>query len=304
MRRQQPWVTTLCFALILGGWTLACSDVPTSPGINRPPQGPPLQRASETLTVVSGWDQTPVPSAQVRMDGAAFTTDANGQFELPGTAVAGGLLDVDAPGFLPRRTRLGELPVANQITLWPAANEAEAAAIKAMAFGGVGDNPSLRSKYWNVYQLALVLADPARTASVFDDWSREYEEIRILTGLALSLSPIPRGGGATGDFDYEVIVVFEETESCKDIWGFCDFVGNDVRFGYFTRPHRMSLAMAARPGAIKRLLASHLLDANPLPGLLNKPAPAAELSLLEKQTLKMQSIRPEGTRWPDTSRFR
>ena len=66
----------------------------------------------------------------------------------------------------------------------------------------------------------------------------------------------------------------------------------------------MSLTMAARPGVIKRVLAFGLLNANPLPGLLNKTAPAAELSLLEKQTLKMQAMRPSGTRWPDTSRFR
>ena len=306
MRRQPPTrATTLCLALIVGGWGLGCSESPTSPGgFPRPPAAPPPTAASRTVSVVSGWDQTPVAHAQVRMDGAALTTDANGQFEWPRTVPPEQPLDVDAAGFLPHRTRMFGVRETYTIALWPASNEAEAAAIKAMAFSGLGDNPTLGSKGWPVYQLALVLADPSRTASVFDDWSREYEEIRILTGRPLSLSPIPRGGGPTDEFDNEVIVMFEETESCKDLWGFCDFVGNDSRFGYFTRPYRMSLTMAARPGVMKRLLASGFLNANPLPGLLNKTAPAAELSVLEKQTLKMQSIRPAGTRWPDTAPFR
>jgi hypothetical protein len=232
------------------------------------------------------------------MGGTALKTDANGQFEWPRSVLPDAPLDVDAPEFLPHRTRMFAMSSPYQIALWPAANEAETAAIKAMAFSG-GSTFS-----WPVYQLALVLPDAARTASVFDDWSREYEEIRILTGRPLSLSPVPRGGGPTDEFDSEVIVMFDEADDCRDLWGFCDFVGNDPRFGYFTRPRRMSLAMAARPGVIKRLLASHLLSANPLPGLLNRTAPATELSLLEKQTLKMQSIRPGGTRWPDTSGYR
>ena len=233
------------------------------------------------------------------MDRVPLTTDANGQFEWPGTVRPEATLDVDAPGFLPHRTRLFAVSSTNQIALWPAANEAEIAAIKAMAFGEVGDYFLL--KYGGnarPYQLALVLADPAHTASVFDSWSREFEEIRVLTGRTLSLSPVP---GWSDEFDNEVIVMLDETESCKDVWGFCDFVGRDSRFGYFSRPYRMSLSMAARPGVIKRLLAFGLLNANPLPGLLNRTAPATQLSLLEKQTLKMQSIRPNGTHWPDTA---
>ena len=310
MRRRQSWVTTLCFALILGGWTLGCSNSPTSPGRNRlplgqpPPQGPPPPPASRTLTVVSGWDQTPVPSAQVRLEAASFTTDANGRFESPGTVPPEAALDVDAPGFLPRRTRLGEVAATNQITLWPAANEAEAAAIQAMAFYR-SVTLMWAGSDWPVYQLALMVEDVPRTPSeILNDWVREYAEIRTLTGRVLSLSPIPRGNGPTDEFDNEIIVKFDETEQCKEPWGFCDFVGNDIRFGYFSRPYRMSLTMAQRPGVIKRLLAFGLLNANPLPGLLNKTAPATELSLLEKQTLKMQAIRPSGTRWPDTSRSR
>jgi hypothetical protein len=239
------------------------------------------------------------------MNGAALTTDANGQFDWPGTVPPEAPLDIDAPGFLPHRTRLFAVPSTNQIPLWPAANEAEAAAIQAMAFFRVIDGFSLHKGVGpsHLYQLAVVVEKlPHPPPGIFDDWSREYEEIRALTGRALSLTSVPRGDGS--DFDGEVVVMFDEAEECKDIWGFCDFVGHDGRLGWFSRPYRMSVAMAERPGVIKRLLAFGLLKANPLPGLLNKTAPATELSLLEKQTLKMQSIRPVGTRWPDTAPVR
>jgi hypothetical protein len=209
-------------------------------------------------------------------------------------------VDVDARGFLPHRTRLFAALTTNQIELWPAANDAEAEAIRAMVF----DRDRLRRfQWWSGYYLTLVTDGLPRTHDeIAKDWTYEYGEIQALTGLLLSLSFTVRGN-TSDQYEEEVIVLFDGTqEMCSNPWEFCGFWNNS--FPYYSRPYRVNRASASRPDVIRRILAHGLLNANPLPGLLNKTAPAAELSLLEKQTLRMQFKRGPETFWPDRAASR
>lgn len=236
------------------------------------------------------------------MDDEILTADANGQFVCSGTVSLYAAIDVDAAGFLPHRTRLFGVSSTNLIALWPVANDAEAAAIQSMVFVRTLGELSMWRPNWPAYQLALLVEGPRTLSEVSSDWSREYNEIGALTGLPLSISFTPRGF-TTDEFENEVIVAFDGTEeSCRDPWGFCAF--GSPSLPYFSRPYRIVRTRADQPDVIRRVLASVLLFANPLPGLLNKSEPATELSLLEKQTLRMQAIRSPGTRWPDTAPVR
>jgi hypothetical protein len=293
-----------CLAIAVTVMVLGCDKSPTSPGPRPPfqPPPPPLPQA-RTLSVVSGWDQSAVAGAQVRVNDTMLTTDAQGQFVCSETVPAEAEIDVDAPGFFPHRTRLFGVPPTNLILLWPVAGDAEAAAIRAMAFSpSTGGQFRLSRLGWGAYYLVLLTAgDPRTPSEISGDWIREYEEIAELTGLPLSISFTTRAD--MEEFQEEVIVVFDGTEeTCRDPWGFCPFWNSS--FPYFSRPVRIVSALANRRDVIRRVLVSGLLNPNPLPGLLNRSTPAADLSLLEKQTLRMQSLRPQGTRWPDTAPFR
>jgi len=268
--------------------TVACGRSPTSPSLASGPR---------TLTVVSGWDQAPVAGATVELAGTTVTTSATGQFTLPEAARNHVPVDVDATGFLPHRTRLSAIPRNDVIQLWPAANDSDAAAIREMLFyentqAGVH---SLWRPRWSAYYLALLVdGNPRAPSEIAAEWEREYQEIEALTNLPLSLTFAPKSG--SDDFDEQVIVALDRIdESCHDQWGFCPF--DELDLPYYSRPYRLG---ASRPDVIRRVLAFGLLKANPLPGLLNKSNPAPELSLLERQTLRMAFLRPNDTIWPDT----
>lgn len=292
-------------AVLVVAATVGCSNgsetLLTGPASRYPPPQVPTAQA-RTLTVVSGWDNTPVPGAQVRVNDAPAVVDVNGQFVCSETAPSEAPIDVDAPGFLPHRTRLFSVPATNLIALWPVVNEADAAAIRAMVFYERNGEFRMSRLDWREYYLALLVDGvPQAGEEIAAQWRREYEEIEALTGLRLSVSFAPRAD--TEGFEEEVVVAFGGTEdSCRDSWGFCVFPIPNIP--YFSRPVRIAPPLASRPDVIRRVLVSGLLLANPQPGLLNKAKPAAELSLLEKQTLRMQHLRPAETRWPDTAPVR
>jgi hypothetical protein len=269
--------------------TFGCRETPASPSMPPEPQ---------TLAIVSGWDQTPIGGAAVQLDGTPTTTSSTGQFTLPVGARNGMTIDVDVEGFLPHRTRLSAVPRNKVIALWPVANNAEATAIRAMVFyedREAGVETMWRPAWW-AYHLALLVDHNSRApADVAADWMSEYPEIEALTSLPLNLTFAPKGVN-TDEFDEEIIVALDRLdESCQDPWAFCPF--RDPKLPYFSRQYRLA---ANRPDVIRRVLAFGLLKANPLPGLLNQSEPASDLSVLEKQTLRMIFLRPVGTIWPDT----
>ena len=61
--------------------------------------------------------------------------------------------------------------------------------------------------------------------------------------------------------------------------------------------------MAADPLTIRRVLASRFLGPDPLPGLLDPEAPAASLSPLERQAIRMILRRTLKNRRPDDDRW-
>jgi hypothetical protein len=136
--------------------------------------------------------------------------------------------------------------------------------------------------------------NPRPRTEIAAQWANEYREIEELTHLPLAMAFEPLRG--SDDYDEQVIVALDAIDaSCGDPSAFCGFVNSS--FPYLSRPYRLA---ANRPDVIRRVLAFGLLNWNPLPGLLNKTRPAPELSLLERQTLRMAFLRPSGTIWPDT----
>jgi hypothetical protein len=74
-------------------------------------------RVGTVVTVVSGETEEPLAGARVVMAGRSYTTDEEGQLVVREWVCEGAEVDVEAPGSLPRRTRVrdGE----TRVTLWP-----------------------------------------------------------------------------------------------------------------------------------------------------------------------------------------
>ena len=85
-------------------------------------------------------DDAPVTNAAVRVGGVAWTVDVDGSIDAV-TDLRGRDIDIEARGFLPRKTRIK----SDTVTLWPAAGAREAEAIKQLAFyqPDGGGTPSL-----------------------------------------------------------------------------------------------------------------------------------------------------------------
>ncbi len=109
------------FLLVGAGVAVGCggSSNPTTGSSPSPSAPPPLFPPGSVLSIQSGYDGAPVAGADVRVGGVSFRSDAEGRVPLPNGASPGLTLEVTAPDFLPRRTRLTraeDLAVA----LWPA----------------------------------------------------------------------------------------------------------------------------------------------------------------------------------------
>ena len=161
----------------------------------------------------------------------------------------------------------------------------------------------LHSGTWKVDDYIRLLVNRAALAALKEgktpseiaaEWESVYREIGALTNLRLNLTFAPKGSD-TGEFEGQVVVALDRLdESCRDPSGFC------FENQWLPDNGLLYRLAANRPDVIRRVLASGLLNWNPLPGLLNKTNPAPELSLLEKQTLRMGFLRPVNTLWPDT----
>jgi len=213
-------------------------------------------------------------------------------FDPPPSTLPPEPVDIDAPGFLPHKLMRSRLS-GGDITMWPVASDADAEAIRVMAFfqsrnGYEVNRPFL---FTGRYLLAFQPAAGINLSVVAERWRNAYARFGELTGLPLEL------GGSSNDDDHLIVSFDANTESCPDVWGFCD---SFLREDYFAIPVHIVSTLADRQEVIQRVFAHALLRPNPQPGLLNRTNPAAELSLLEQQTLRMMYLRPAGTRWPDT----
>jgi hypothetical protein len=282
----------LSIPTVVVGFVTGSCDGPTNPFMGGPIGTTPSPVA--IVTVVSGWDNEPIP-ATVIVAGQSFTTDWNGRVELP--LATGQPLDIDVPGFLPRRTR--HLSNSGSIRLWPAATQEEAMAIRDMLYypGPLGEY------FLNRPDLLLVQLDTAslqaETAAIAH--ARWSDALTTLQELGVRVYESRQLSGEGG----ELLMTFATTQAqCTDRWGFCLYFFREL---YFTQGVLVSTGFESKPASILRGLLSVILregGANPLPGMMNRERPAAELSLLERQAIKLAFTRGERHRWPDTDRER
>jgi hypothetical protein len=282
------------FVVGIGLQVAACGD--GGAGGPTTPTSPQLTAASSGLAaarIVSGGDGKPVAGAQVRLGGQGYATDGNGEvMTAPGVGVpVGAEIDVDAPGFLPRRTRV---PGDRLVTLWPVASDAEAEAVREMVYGGPrGD--ILLPTIDRLFSLSLSLDPRDPTSSdIKEVWTAEAVSFGVPFGLDYQ-----EGAARPYETQNEIAVRFAETAGCARIpaWGLCleSASGTDMSF-------RVLPGKARDPQTIRRVVASWFLGPNPQRGLMNPDAPTAELSPLEAQTIRMIQQRPLPNRWPDTDR--
>lgn len=289
-------------AAVLGVVLVGCDGGGTSP-IPTAGSSPPVEQLGfGTVRIVSGIDETPVAGASVSFEGddGPALSGPDGQASpvdpmlanygrAPGTAV-----DVDAPGFLPRRTRV---PADRLITLWPVADETEAEAVREMVYGTQG------TRYPTDPGSIAVLLDflGAWDGETWRAWSDETSAFGAPFGADYAL-------GEASDYacpwecgsSKMIFVHFGET-------GLCHAPAN---LGFCLEPASTLKArgVTVRRGSerdvrtIRAVLASWFLGPNPLPGLMNPENPARELSPLEARTIRMILRRPLPNRWPDTDR--
>ncbi len=92
---------------------------------------PRWRRGPHDLRIVAEPDGDPVASASVAWGGSVLTTDSRGRVTLP-DGCPWGTIEIDAPGYLRRRTVLRS---AEEIGLWPL-HGAPADALRGLVFGG------------------------------------------------------------------------------------------------------------------------------------------------------------------------
>jgi len=289
MLKHLVWIAVVLLAA-------ACDDpvdrrsTPTGPSEPAAPGGPAAPAGSYSIWIVSGADGSPVRGATVVIEGRTYQSDDQGKVTdaaPPGTWA----LDVDAAGFLPRRTTTG---VTRTIALWPVASQAEAEAVRSMVYqrGGRDDGvlmPAQSGPFYLTFDTSH-----ASIPGAIGAWGKEAIALGSMFGMTYELLT---------SFQYEtneVHVRFGEGVggACSPVaaWGFCR---DSLNYKIF----KVVTGKAVDTPTIRRVLVSWFLGPNPLPGLMNLEAPADTLSPLEMQTIRMVLQRPLKNRWPDDDRW-
>jgi hypothetical protein len=274
--------------------TTATSTVPTPIAFAEVPTTPPIV-AAQTVTVTDGWTGAPVPSARVAVNGTDYLTAADGTLSV--TVIAGNCLrlDIVAPGFLERRTC-----ARASVTLWPIADEAEMVATHEAAFP-FSDRMFNSSLAINDEPVVFTGGLESRP-DVISAWTTAADALASATGQKLHLrfaSRVDLGG------DGYLISTAPPSPSCRHTWftwqfsvaGFCW----DPTPEYFVQNITVAPSLVDRSEvALRVLLYSFSLHQHQGPGLMNVTHPGTELSLFEKKTLHMLSLRwPAAVTWPD-----
>ena len=178
------------FWIVVALSVAACDDAavrqaaPAAPTEPTGPTSPGSPTVSYYVRIVSGADGSPVQGATVVIDGQTHQSDADGKVTVAAPFGAWAT-DVDAAGFLPRRTTTA----ANQtIALWPVANQAEADAVRQMVYergaarDGVLYPPDSRQFY-----LTMDDASTINSPGVPDAWRREAITFGSMFGLSFDL---------------------------------------------------------------------------------------------------------------------
>ena len=281
-------------ALACGGKSTQSPTQSSSVPVVSGAPSPPSPAASISLTVMDGWTGTPVAGAQVSGEGINAVTGTGGTLQLtlrPRSCVP---LDIEAPGFLHRRT-CAKPP---SITLWSVADEAEAAATTKAAFT-FGDRLTDQSAYAAEYGV-LLRTDLRQRPEVVAVWAAAAEEIRTRTSGKLAIPMVQY----LTDEGY-IVSVAGSPPACRHPWftwnftiaGFCW----DPTSAYFITDITVAPSSLDHVEvALRALLYSYALRPHEMPGLMNVSQPALELSTFERKTLRMMSLRwPTPVTWPD-----
>jgi len=269
----------------------ACDDTLVGRSTPAGPSGPSAPAGSYPILIVSGADGSPVRGATVVIEGQAYQSDDEGKVTVA-APLGAWAIDVDAAGFLPRRTTTA----ANQaIALWPVASQEEAEAVRSMVYarGGPASGVLMPPDSERFY---VTMADPSFDRdAVLKAWFDEAQTFGGMFGLTYEFP---------GHFQYEtneIAVRFDQGSraACAPVsaWGFC----RDPNLNY--KIFVVSATRAVDPATVRRVLASWFLGPNPLPGFMNLEAPTESLSPLEMQTIRMILQRPLKNRWPDDDRW-
>jgi len=256
-----------------------------SPATNAPD---PSANAPRVVRIVSGGNAEPVVGASVMIDGRTYSTDQTGMV-VPDVPPDGpGSIDIDAPGYLKRQTRI---PAAGSlITLWPVANDAEAQALREMVYRrGRSSDQVLYPPYDD--EPFYVTLEGTSSREIHEAWQAGanafgavfslHYEVRSWFGYDQNELTVRLGGGA-GCTPAAVLGFCTETSSYKIV--------------------NVLPEKALDTQTIHRAVASWFLGPNPLPGFMNPNTPDDELSPLEVQTIRMILQRDRPNRWPDNDR--
>jgi hypothetical protein len=236
------------------------------------------------VVISNGWTDQRVAGAHVTGADVDATTDGAGQIGLP--SVTGCVtLAVNAPGYLERRTCAD-----HSITLWPVADEAEATATREAVFDGSGHLYGPNDVPW------VLTGELLQRSDLRGVWLEAAGALRKL-GFT-----IPTGGDSSEEF---IVSVAQTPPSCNHPWftwsfaaaGFCwDRTPEYFTFGVTIDPARVSEEAVA----LRAMVYGLSFHPHSAPGLLNRTAPANELSEFEKRTLRMMYLRSaERITWPD-----
>jgi hypothetical protein len=129
--------------------------------------GGPLQaKLTPTFVATSGETMTGVAGARVTVAGAELRTDSVGRVFLDAKPEPGTPIDVQAAGFLERRTTFGRRDTSDRLTLWPIAGA-----------GGLTEQ-FIREV---VYTRDAVGTGPAAPgSSVMSRWSPSIKQVRVV----------------------------------------------------------------------------------------------------------------------------
>jgi hypothetical protein len=287
--------------VMAAGCSSPAAPTPVTPAISAVPEHRPFVPATsapiiaaQTVAVTDGWTGAPVPGARISMNGTELVTTANGT--VPVTIAAGQCqpMDIVATGFLHRRTC-----ARPSVTLWPIANDAEAAATHEAAFL-YPDRLIDQSQAVNDIPVVLA-ANLASRPEVTSAWNTAAAELMSATGNKLSVrfaQTVPYDEGF-------VVSMAPPSPPCRHYWfewqfaiaGFCWEPTRD----YFVQDITVDPSLVDHPDvALRALLYAFTLRPHQLPGLMNATRPATELSPFERKTLHMMGLRwPTPVTWPD-----
>jgi hypothetical protein len=265
-----------------------CSGAPTRPqrvidhSVDQSAGG--VSAAEHVIVVRDGWTEQAVAGAHVTGAGVDGTTNEAGQITLsagPGCV----MLTVRAPGYLDRQTC-----ATSAITLWPVANEAEAAATREAVFnsGEVLRKPS--DIPW------LLTGEILERGGLRNVWLAAARQLRSL-GFTIPMTD-------NGDDSY-IVSVAATPPLCNHsgfTWsfvpaGFCwDTTPDYFIYNVTIDPARLQDEAVAVRAIVYRLG----MRPHSAPGLMNETDPANELSEFEKRTLRMMYLRRlTYIAWPD-----